>query len=100
MGAVRERKIENYLRGQVTKKLKGIAYKWASPGNIGVPDRLVVLPGGVVDFIELKAPGKKPTTKQELQISRLRSRGANVWVIDSIEGVDEYIRLRGGDCID
>lgn len=92
---MRESKIEEYLRKQV-KSLGGIAYKFVSPGNVGVPDRMIVLPGGVVDFIELKAPGKKPTSKQNLQMGRLRSRGANVWVIDSIEKVNQYIELRGG----
>lgn len=92
---MRENKIEAYLRKQVAQ-LGGIAYKFVSPGNVGVPDRLIVLPGGVIDFIELKAPGKKPTAKQEHQISRLRSRGANAWVIDSLEEVDRYIQLRGG----
>ncbi|PTY76688.1 nuclease, partial [Heyndrickxia sporothermodurans] len=55
---MRERDIEIYLRDEV-KKIKGRAYKFESPGNAGVPDRLVILPGGRVFFIELKAPGKK-----------------------------------------
>ncbi|MGC5220863.1 VRR-NUC domain-containing protein, partial [Escherichia coli] len=46
---IREKDIENYLRDQV-KKIGGIAYKFESPGNAGVPDRLVLLPGGQVHF--------------------------------------------------
>lgn len=54
-----ESKIEAYLRQRV-KDLGGIAYKFTSPGNSGVPDRLVLLPGNRTVFVELKAPGKKP----------------------------------------
>jgi len=56
---MRERDIEAYLRDQI-KRLGGIAYKFVSPGNAGVPDRLVLLPGAGVVFVELKAPGKNP----------------------------------------
>ena len=36
------------------KELGGLAYKFVSPGNIGVPDRMIILPGGKVFFVELK----------------------------------------------
>jgi len=88
---VRERDIEAYLRDKV-KARGGIAYKFESPGNDGVPDRLVLLPGGRVCFVEMKAPGKKPKRLQELQMSRIRSLGNDVRVIDSKAGVDEFIR--------
>ena len=52
---MRESDIERRLV-QGVKKLDGRAYKFVSPGNIGVPDRLVGLPGGVVLFVEEKAP--------------------------------------------
>lgn len=52
---MRESDIERRLV-QGVKKLGGRAYKFVSPGNVGVPDRLVVLPGGVVLFVEVKAP--------------------------------------------
>jgi len=69
-----------------------MAYKWVSPGNNGVPDRIVIVPGGRVVFVELKAPGKKPTQLQQFQQDRLRAMGCDVRVIDSREGVDELIR--------
>ena len=47
------------------KSLGGTAEKFTSPNRRSVPDRLVTLPGGVVVFVELKAPGKKPTEAQE-----------------------------------
>jgi hypothetical protein len=88
---VRERNIEAYLRDKV-KQAGGIAYKWVSPGNNGVPDRIVITPSGRVTFVELKAPGKKPTELQMFQQNRLRGLGCDVRVIDSYEKVDELIK--------
>lgn len=87
---MRENTIEAYLRDEV-KKIGGRAYKFVSPGNDGVPDRLVCLPGGRAIFVELKAPGKKPTKLQELQQKILRDMGFDVWVLDSKERVDHFI---------
>lgn len=90
---MRESTIETYLRDEV-RKAGGRAYKFVSPGNDGVPDRLVCFPGGRVVFVELKAPGKKPTTLQRLQQRALIDRGFSVWLIDSKSGVDEFIRVQ------
>ena len=53
-----EKDIESKLKNKV-KKLGGRAYKFVSPGNSGIPDRLIILPGGKVGFAELKRPGRK-----------------------------------------
>jgi len=87
---MRERVIEGYLRDRV-KELGGLTYKFVSPGNAGVPDRIVLLPGGFVMFVELKAPGKKPSKMQRFQMNRIKNLGHNVGVIDSKELVDELI---------
>ena len=93
---MRERNIETYLRDQV-RKAGGAAMKWVSPGNSGVPDRIVIMPGGRIVFVELKAPGRKPTQLQLVQHERLRALGCDVRVIDSREGVDGLVReLTGG----
>lgn len=86
-----EKDIETYLRKQV-KAAGGMAYKFVSPGNAGVPDRLVLFPGGRAAFAEMKAPGRKPTALQEVQIKRIESLGFMVRVLDSKEGVDMFIR--------
>lgn len=88
---MRERDIEKYLREQVKAK-GGIAYKWTSPGNSGVPDRIVMLPGRPDIFVELKAPSKEPTKIQLAQHRRIRNLGRTVLVIDSKEGVDDFMR--------
>lgn len=90
---MREKEIEAYLRDRV-KEIGGKAYKFVSPGNNGVPDRLVCLPGGRAVFVELKAPGKVPTPLQLLQQKNLINLSFPVYVIDSKEGVDDFIRIQ------
>ena len=84
---MKERDIEMYLVKRV-KELGGKAYKFVSPGNIAVPDRICVLPKGNVIFVECKAPGKIPTPLQLKVIGSFRSLGHEVLIIDSIEYVD------------
>ncbi|MFA6718368.1 MAG: VRR-NUC domain-containing protein [Prevotella sp.] len=86
-----ERDIENYLVRKVKAK-GGIAYKFTSPQRRSVPDRLVVLPRGRIFFVELKAPGKKPTRLQVREHEILRGVGQLVFVVDSKAGVDALIR--------
>ena len=78
---MREKTIEQKFRAAV-KAAGGLAVKFASPGFDGVPDRLALLPGGRMAFVEVKAPGKKP---RPLQLSRhrlLRRLGFKVYVLD------------------
>ena len=89
---MREKDIELHLKNEV-KKLGGRAYKFVSPGNSGVPDRLVVLPGGFVWFVELKATGKKTTALQNNQIKYLRNLRHNVIVLDSKEQVNKFVSM-------
>jgi hypothetical protein len=91
---MREKDIEIYLRDRV-KKAGGKAYKFESPGNDGVPDRMVVLPGNRIYFIEVKAPGKKPRPLQVKQMRDLTNFGCDVRVIDTREAVDSFIREVG-----
>lgn len=81
-----EKQIEQYLVKRV-KASGGKAYKFVSPGNAGVPDRLVCLPGGRIIFVELKAPGKKPTPLQLAKHRELQRLGFRVLVIDSKERI-------------
>ena len=92
-----EKDIEKYLVKRV-KEIGGKAYKWVSPGNSGVPDRLVFY-RGVVASVELKAPGKKPTPLQIAKHKELEKLGHTVLVIDSKEQVDYFIQRlkRAGD---
>ena len=82
-----EKDIERVLTKRI-KDLGGIAYKFVSPNRRSVPDRLCLLPGGRVLFIEVKAPGKKPTKLQDLEHRKLRSLGFEVLVIDNKEDIN------------
>ena len=53
--ATKEASIEEYLRGSV-EALGGVCIKLHPVGLRGVPDRLIVLPGPRVVFVELKRP--------------------------------------------
>ena len=92
MKKISEKAIEEYLRDQV-KSRGGKAYKFVSPGNAGVPDRMIVLPGCEIFFVELKAPGKKPTQLQKKKIYELEKLGRTVFIADSKESVDEILRV-------
>lgn len=83
-----ERRIEQRLVDRA-REAGGLAIKWTSPSMSGVPDRIVILPGGRIWFAELKAPGKKTSGLQDRIIAILRSLGAVVHVLDSLEAVDE-----------
>ena len=83
---MREKQIEMKLVGAV-RKHGGLCPKWVSPGLSGVPDRIILLPGGTVAFAELKAPGQEPRPLQRHRIEQLRRFGFRVYVIDSIEQI-------------
>lgn len=68
------------------------ALKFVSPGNAGVPDRIVLVPGGRVCFVELKQSGKKPRPLQRWMIHRIRELGFEVHVIDSPEQIEELAK--------
>lgn len=85
-----EKDIEGYLVQEVTK-LEGKCYKFVSPGNAGVPDRIVLLPGGLIGFVECKAPGKKPRKLQEHTINILRALGFVVDYVDSKDKVRNFL---------
>lgn len=87
---MRESRLERLFRNEVEKH-GGIALKFTSPGMRGVPDRVVLIPGGRVVFAELKAPGKQPTPLQEKRASQLKVIGFKVYCVDSILGIHEFI---------
>lgn len=85
-----EKEIEKYLTRAVDN-LGGRAYKFISPGQSGVPDRIIFLPGGKIYFIELKTEVGKLSKLQRLQIHRLKKLGHEVKVLYGMEDVKEFI---------
>lgn len=82
--------IETYLCEEVRKRF-GRAYKWASPGLRGVPDRIVVLPDTAPFFVEVKKPDGELSPSQQLRINELRNLGQRVEVVWSFECVDSVL---------
>lgn len=85
-----EKKLEPKLRQKVYNK-GGLCLKWVSPGFNGVPDRIVLMPGARIDFIELKSEGEEPRKLQVYVHGLLRKLGFNVYVIDNDEDLNKYI---------
>lgn len=85
-----EKQVERRLVEGV-KRLGGKSYKWVSPGNVGVPDRIVVWPSGQVDFVELKTDRGTLSKMQEIQIGRLRALGCRVRVLRGSVAVTGYL---------
>ena len=61
--------------------------KLLSPGFDGVPDRIIIMPGGIMAFAELKAPRKKLRPLQERRKRQLESLGFSVFCIDKPESI-------------
>lgn len=86
-----ESRVERRLKAQV-EKIGGKALKFISPGVNGVQDRIVLLPGGRIIFVESKAPGKKLRKLQEYRAKELRKLGFRVECIDTVEKVDLFVK--------
>lgn len=78
---MKEKIIEQKFRAAV-RAVGGVAVKFVSPGLDGMPDRLALLPGGKMAFVEVKAPGKKPRPLQQARHRMLRRLGFRVYVLD------------------
>lgn len=87
MVEIKERGIEKYLVARV-KALGGFSRKLQWIGVNGAPDRIVFLNG--VHFVELKAPGKRPSVRQLVEHRLMENQGVKVHIIDSLAGVDEF----------
>ena len=85
-----EKDIEKALRVKV-KALGGHALKFSSCIEGGYPDRIVLLPGGSIAFVELKSSGEKPRKLQTIRHAELRGLGFHVEVIDSMDGLNKFI---------
>jgi hypothetical protein len=97
---IRESDVEEYLVKEVEKR-GGVAEKFSSPAKRSVPDRLVQwLDRGDWDvcsicFVECKKPGEPPAPAQARDHERRRGMGYRVYVVDSFEKVDLFIKQEG-----
>jgi len=88
---MKESDVEKYLNDQV-KKIGGITRKWVSPGHAGVPDRIVIFPGGFIFFCEVKTDKGKLSVRQERELDELSRMGCTCTIIFGYKGVDMLIK--------
>lgn len=92
---MREKEIEKKLIIAV-KHAGGMALKFISPDFDGVPDRLLLFPGGITAFVETKAPRSKMRPLQIKRMKQLSELGFKVYCIDRPEQIggiiDELIK--------
>ena len=85
-----EKRVEALLVSGV-RRMGGVAYKFVSPGNSGVPDRIVLMPGGQVYFVELKREGGQLTSLQKRQITRIMKLDCRVEVLHGLVEVSNFL---------
>lgn len=88
---MKESVIEARLVREV-KKRGGLCYKFTSPGTAGVPDRIIILPGGRVVFAELKTEIGRLAKIQKWQIDEIRNRGCDVRVLKGLDQVLDFLK--------
>ena len=82
---------------QAVKTMGGLAPKFVSPGFDGMPDRIVLMPGSKIGFIEVKRKGENPSPLQVSRHELLRRLGFKVYVLDDEGQIEQIIKMIGGD---
>ena len=93
---------ESFIEEKLTKAVKqngGVCWKFTSPGTDGVPDRIVLMPGGKIAFVEVKAPGKKLRALQIRRKRQLERVGFSVYCLDSLEQICPILDEVGGETL-
>lgn len=85
---------ESTIEAQLVKLVNhsgGRAYKWVSPGNAGVPDRIVITPEGRVIFVELKTEVGRLSPVQIMQHARLHALGVEVRTLYGLDQIKAFV---------
>jgi len=88
---MQESSLEKTFRNQVQKN-GGLAWKFISPSKRGVPDRIVLVPGGQAIFVEMKALGEPLEPLQKKRKTELEALGFQVYKIDSVDDIGQFIQ--------
>lgn len=86
---------EKFIERELVSKLKKVgveSIKFEVLGKRGMPDRIILIPGGRVVFAEVKSPGEKLRPLQEKRKRELENLGFKVYVIDSKTEIDELVK--------
>lgn len=76
---------------RMVRERGGLCYKFISPSNPGVPDRIVITPGGRTIYVELKTEIGRLANIQKWQIDEMRKRGADVRTLKGWEAVRTFV---------
>ena len=88
---MKESAIESRLVRMVRER-GGLCYKFVSPGNPGVPDRIVITPDGKTIYVELKTEVGRLANIQQWQIAEMRKRGADVRVVKGLDAAKAFVK--------
>lgn len=86
--------LESQIEARLAQGVKargGLCLKFTSPGNPGVPDRLVITPKGRICFVELKTENGRLSKIQQWMISEMRRRGVEVFVVKGVAEVKQFL---------
>ena len=88
---VLEREVEHRLVSRVAA-MHGACVKFIPDNKVGMPDRIVMLPRGVLVWVETKKPkGGKVSAVQKHRHKQLRALGQRVYVCWTVEQVDKLL---------
>lgn len=90
-GVVRESEIEASMRKQLLAR-GCLVWKFISPGTAGVPDRIVILPNGVIYFVEMKSDRGTADDRQKYRAEQLLAHGCNHRFVKGRKSVERFIQ--------
>lgn len=85
---------ESAIEARLVKMVRergGLCYKFVSPGNPGVPDRIVITPEGRTIYVELKTEVGRLANIQKWQLGEMKARGAEVRVLKGLDQVKAFV---------
>lgn len=85
-----EKTTEKYLNS-VVEQYGGLTYKWSSPNNRAVPDRICILPDHPIFFVEVKSEGEKLSKLQVILHKELKKLTQHVYIVDKKADVDDLM---------
>lgn len=90
-----EKLLEKKLKETIESRTGGLCVKLLSQNIKGLPDRLCLLPEGIMFFVEVKTTGKKPTRIQQIIHTQLQRLGYRVYILDSSQVINDILRFYG-----
>lgn len=85
-----EKHVEQYFKKRV-EEIGGRTYKFVSPANRGVADRIACLPDGSTWFVEIKTEGGTISPLQRMFATEMFRLKQNYTVLWSKEHVDGWL---------